>query len=64
MTSEQVSDLCSQAVAARQDGNHQLALHKYEEIIKINPNYLAAYIETGVELTKLERYSEAEERFR
>ncbi|HXI38405.1 MAG TPA: tetratricopeptide repeat protein [Bryobacteraceae bacterium] len=52
------------AVEAQQKGNDTLAIHKYQELLKLRPEVVEARANLGAVLTKLGRFDEAIEQYR
>ncbi|HEV2194075.1 MAG TPA: tetratricopeptide repeat protein [Candidatus Acidoferrum sp.] len=48
-----------EAAQAQQRGDNELAARKYQEVIQLNPNVVAAHANLGVVLVSLGRYDEA-----
>lgn len=51
--------LFQEAQQAQQRGDHELAVSKYQEVIRLDPNLVAAHANLGVVLVSLGRYDEA-----
>ena len=52
-------ELLSQGAAAFAQGNTQLALEKFNEVLKLDPELPEGYINRGIARMKLEQYVEA-----
>ena len=51
--------LFQDAAQAQQRGNYELAVRKFQELIQVDPNIVAAHANLGVVLVSLGRYDEA-----
>lgn len=60
---DQVQELFSQGVDALNQNHANLALEKFNEALKLDPEFPEAYINRGIALRRLEQYVEAVEDF-